>query len=82
MAKLNAKKRNSLPASDFAGGGRSYPIEDKSHARAALSRVSANGSEAEKEKVRAAVHHKFPSIGEGRDKAARKKTKRRSRARA
>jgi hypothetical protein len=77
MAKLTSKKRNSLSKSDFAGPDRSFPIPDASHARNALARV-ANKPEAEKVKVRAAVHRKFPSIGEGRDK----KTKRRSRSRA
>lgn len=64
MAKLNAKKRNALPKKAFAEPGkRKYPIEDKAHARDALSRVSANGSPAEKSKVRAAVKKKFPGIG-------------------
>ena len=40
MAKLNAKKRNALPASDFAGPDRSYPVEDASHARNAKARAS------------------------------------------
>jgi hypothetical protein len=79
MAKLTSKKRNSLPKSEFAGPDRSFPIPDASHARNALARV-ANKPEAEKEKVRAAVHRKFPGIGEGRDKSV-KKTKRRSRSR-
>ena len=30
-----------LPAKSFAGPGRSYPVEDKAHARSAKSRVSA-----------------------------------------
>lgn len=69
-----------MPSSDFAlpgkGAGRygkgsgAYPINDASHARNALSRVSANGSSAEKAKVRAAVHRKFPDIGS--DKAAKR----------
>lgn len=63
MAKLTAAKRNSLPSSVFALPGRRYPIEDKSHARNALSRVSQNGSSEEKSKVRAAVHRKYPGIG-------------------
>jgi hypothetical protein len=67
MAKLNAKKRNALPRKSFAEPGkRKYPIEDKAHARNALSRVSANGSPAEKAKVRAAVHKKFPGVGKKR----------------
>lgn len=35
MAKLTSKARSKLPAKDFAGPGRSYPVEDKAHARAA-----------------------------------------------
>jgi hypothetical protein len=35
MAKLTAKARKAIPTSKFAGPGRSYPIEDKAHARAA-----------------------------------------------
>lgn len=40
MAKLTTKKRNSLPKSDFAGADRSYPVNDKSHARNAKARAS------------------------------------------
>lgn len=62
MAKLTAKKRNALPSSTFAGPGRSFPINDPSHARNALARV-ADRSEALKARVRAKVHSKFPDIG-------------------
>lgn len=41
MAKLTAKSRKRLPKSDFAGPGRSYPVEDRGHAVAAKSRASA-----------------------------------------
>lgn len=60
---LTAKARKKLKKSTFALPGRRYPIPDKAHARAALSRVSQFGSSAEKAKVRAAVHRKFPGIG-------------------
>lgn len=40
MSKLTSKKRNSLPKSDFAGPDRSYPVNDKNHARNALARAS------------------------------------------
>ena len=40
MAKLNAKTRNALPASDFAGPDRSYPVPDASHAVAAKGRAT------------------------------------------
>jgi hypothetical protein len=35
MGRLTPKERGKLPAKDFAGPGRSYPVEDKAHARAA-----------------------------------------------
>lgn len=74
--RLTAKERRAIPRKDFALPGRgegpegkgsgSYPIPDKSHARAALSMVSRHGSSEEKAKVRSAVHRKFPGIGEKR----------------
>jgi len=70
MARLTYKARKSMPKKQFAlpakkeGGKGGYPIPDKSHARNALARVSQHGSPAEKAKVRAAVHRKFPSIGQ------------------
>lgn len=36
MAKLSALARSKLPSRDFAGPGRSFPIEDNNHARAAI----------------------------------------------
>ena len=75
---LTAASRQAMPKSDFAlpgkgegpkgAGSGSYPIPDASHARNALSRVSANGTSAEKAKVRAAVHRKFPGIGGSKSK--------------
>lgn len=62
MARLTTSARKAIPRADFAGPGRSYPIEDKAHARDALSRVSADGSPALKSKVREAVHRKYPGI--------------------
>lgn len=38
--KLTEKARDKLPKKDFAGKDRSYPVEDKSHARGAKSRAS------------------------------------------
>lgn len=68
MSKLNSAQRSNLPSTAFAipskmPGPGSYPIPDASHARNALSRVSANGSAAVKAKVKSAVKSKFPSIG-------------------
>jgi hypothetical protein len=69
MAKLSSKKRNALPDSSFAGPGRSYPINDASHARNALSRVAANGSPEEKAEIRRKVAKKYPSIRQKNQKA-------------
>ena len=66
MAKLTKATRAKIPAQSFALPGRRYPIEDPSHARNALARVSQHGTPAEKATVRAKVHRKYPSIGKGR----------------
>ncbi len=63
MSKLSAAARKHIPAKDFALPGGRYPIEDASHARNALARVSQHGSPEEKTKVRAAVHRKYPNMG-------------------
>ena len=63
MAQLTASARKAIPTGEFALSGRRYPIEDPAHARNALSRVSQNGTPAEKATVRAKVHRKYPSIG-------------------
>lgn len=63
--KLSYQARQKLPSKDFVfPGKRKYPIEDKPHARNALSRVSTFGSPSEKKAVRSAVHSKYPEIGE------------------
>lgn len=40
MAKLDAKKRNALPPSEFAGPDRSFPIPDRAHAANAKARAA------------------------------------------
>lgn len=40
MAKLTTKSRAALPKSDFAGPGRSYPVNNPSHAANAKARAS------------------------------------------
>lgn len=52
MARLTAKQRKALPSSDFAGPGRSFPINDKNHARAALGRIN-NAPASARPKIRA-----------------------------
>lgn len=61
MARLTAATRKKLPASTFAGPNRSFPLPDISHGRAALSEAH---NAADPGAIRAAVHRKFPSIGQ------------------
>lgn len=61
MAKLTAAGRHRIAPKNFAGPDESYPIEDASHARDALSRVS-NKAPALKARVRAKVAAKYPGI--------------------
>jgi hypothetical protein len=63
VTKLTAGARKHIAAKNFAGPDRSFPIEDMSHARNALSRVSKFGTESLKARVRAKVHAKYPEIG-------------------
>jgi hypothetical protein len=63
MAKLTTQGRKHIASKNFAGPARSYPIQDASHARNALARVSQHGSPALQAKVRAKVHAKYPGIG-------------------
>lgn len=76
------------PAGSYAlpgggpGGADAYPINTRKRGANALSRVSANGTPAEKAKVRAAVKRKYPDLpsSEGKgssqttDAASKKKT--------
>jgi hypothetical protein len=40
MAQLTTKQRKSLPAGEFAGPGRSYPVNDREHAANAKARAT------------------------------------------
>lgn len=40
MAKLSTAQRKSMPKSEFAGPGKSYPVPDKSHAANAKARAT------------------------------------------
>ena len=69
MPKLTSAARKALPKKTFAGPGRSFPLTDKSHGRAALSGApksvkAGNISQDEADKIKAKVHSKFPSIGQ------------------
>lgn len=61
MGKLSAKERSEMPAKEFAGPHRSFPINDENHARNAMARASQFHPEL-KAKIRAKVHRKFPDI--------------------
>jgi hypothetical protein len=62
LAKLDKAARKNIPAREFALPGRRYPIEDRAHARNALTRVSQKGTPAEKAAVRRAVGQAYPSL--------------------
>lgn len=64
MSKLNTAERKALEPTDFAlPEERKYPIHNEAHARAALSRVAQYGTLDEEQKVRDAVHKKYPEMG-------------------
>lgn len=52
MAKLTAAQRKKLPSKDFAGPGRSFPMNDKTHARKAV-QMEKFASPATKKKINA-----------------------------
>jgi hypothetical protein len=64
MAKLTAAARHKIKPSNFALPGGRYPIENASHARNALARVSQFGTPAQKAEVRSKVHAKYPGIAQ------------------
>lgn len=58
MAKLTAAARRALPSSTFAGPGRSFPIPDAGHAKAALGRIN-NAPPSARPKIRARAEAKL-----------------------
>lgn len=71
--KLSMAQRRKIPKGSFAIPEKapesgSYPINDKAHARNALSRVAQHGTPEEKARVRRAVAAKYPSIGKSKKK--------------
>lgn len=74
MAKLTAKKRKRLPASAFVyPGKRAYPINDKAHARAALSRAAQKKTSGSYAHVAAAVNRKFPGLAKRKTSTTRRR---------
>lgn len=51
MSRLTAAQRKALPASDFAGPNRSYPVPDKNHAVAAKAFAKRFASPAQEQKI-------------------------------
>ena len=64
MAKLSARARAKLPSSTFAGPGRSFPIPDKNHAKAALALIGHAPASA-RPKIRARAHAMLGSADGG-----------------
>lgn len=76
MSKLTAEERAAIPGSEFAGPGRTYPIPDKGHAKAAIVDAShaervGNISQGTKERIDAAAERKLR--GPKRDASAARK---------
>lgn len=64
MAKLTAKAKKAMPASQFAGPNRTYPIPDAQHAALAKARATqqqekGNLSKAAADNIRAAANRKL-----------------------
>ncbi len=63
MGELTYAKRKRMRSSSFAlPKERKYPLNDLSHARNALARVSAHGTKKEQAIVRRKVYQKYPSL--------------------
>ena len=62
MPTLTTATRKKIPTGKFALPGRRYPVEDQAHARNALSRVSQDGTPAEKATVRRKVRQLYPGL--------------------
>lgn len=77
MAKLKKGQRKKLAASSFAyPAQRKYPIHDRAHARAALSRAASSKTSGSYGHVAAAVNRKYPGMAKGQGK---KRTRARTR---
>jgi hypothetical protein len=71
MVKLTAKTRKVLPASDFAGPGRTFPDEDRAHAIAAKGRATQQWkkgriSTAERDRIVAKANDRLAKLKNGR----------------
>ena len=62
MARLTAAQRKKLPSSSFAGPGRSFPMNDKAHAKAAV-REEKFASPATRKKINSRARSAGVSVG-------------------
>lgn len=71
MAKMSKTKRNSLPDSDFAGPGRSFPVNDRAHAKAAIM-DSGSAPPAERAKIVSKAKKELAKTNKTKKPAAKK----------
>ena len=72
MAVLSAADRRGMPSKEFAGPGRSFPVNDANHARLAISGATrseraGNISSAEEERIKATARAKLGGKGVSKD---------------
>ena len=61
---LTAAARKKIKGKNFAmPGSRSYPIQDRAHARNALSRAAQSKTKGSYKAIAAKVHAKYPDLG-------------------
>jgi hypothetical protein len=74
VARLTSKERAKIPPSKFAGPGRSYPVEDKKHAHAAIGLAAMHHApnEAAIDRKAEAVLHKGSGKGSRFDRMSKK----------
>jgi len=68
MTKLTAGQRNAMPDSEFAGPGKSFPVNDKAHARLAISGATrseraGNISPSTEASIKAKARARLPNAG-------------------
>lgn len=72
MAKLTQGERDKIPTSKFAGKGRTFPVEDKKHARAAIM-LSGKAPPSERAHIKAEARKELRSGDSGKKDGGYKK---------
>lgn len=62
MSRLNAKQRKAMPASEFAGPDKSFPMNDLTHARMAVA-MEKNASPATRARINARARSMGVNVG-------------------